>query len=365
MPGRRNSTKDAQRIQSIADHAVALGAVAKRLEEIEEYAVKDIQATKAIDLRRRADAVMEKARYKIDEWYEAIVAMFGYAYMYPHSVYPDYLIMCLKNTKFYKVPYTLDEMTGDIDMVTPMEWVRVGLVWEELTDTDDGDVVVNDSASAYAMKRHVENEETITTRLHAIKMLDENEMRVGAFGVLWGDANTPDLSLAKDFFTDDTEFWLDEWNKRPMLYRHAQDPATKGGKLPLVGIWDTIKKTDLGLWFEGQLDSRHKYIEAIKKLIKMGALSLSTDSVDHLVERQKAAKGTHKVVRWPIVAASLETQPAEPRLLPVAAIKAVYEELGLSFDVANENDPVTLDGLDTDRGRAELLMLELLSLEHS
>lgn len=361
MPGRRNSSKDADRIQSISDHAIALGAIAKKLEEIEDYAVKDIQASKAIALHRRSEAVLEKARYLMNEWYEAITATYGYGYVYPHSVYPDYVIICAKHVMFYRADYTIDELTGDIQMQTPMEWTRVGLVWQPI---EASDVEVNDASIAFSMKHMQESADLTSQRLHAVKMIDETEMRVGAFGVIWGDEQNHDMSSAKDFFNGDTEFWLDEWDKRPMLYRHAMDPATKNGRLPLVGIWDSIKKTDIGLWFEGQLDSRHQYIKAIKKLIKMGALSLSTDSVNHLVQRRKAAKGTHEVVRWPIVAASLETQPAEPRLLPVESVKRVYEELGIDFNVAaDEADASELDALNTERARTELLLLELLTLE--
>lgn len=233
-----------------------------------------------------------------------------------------------------------------------------------------------------------------SSKSFAVKML--GDARVGGYAIKFGDENHPDFSDYRDFFTPETDFWLDKWNERPMIYQHGlidgdieraiksynaaatQEQRDLFGELiddltalkanPVIGIWDTAKMDALGVWLEGELDKNRKYKEYIARMIGAEALSQSTDTADHLLIREPAANRTHKVVRWPIIASSLTPTPAEPRLtaLPVEAIKSAYKAIGLELPpylltelAKGAGDAQSAKTVDLNRARIAVATAEL------
>lgn len=191
-----------------------------------------------------------------------------------------------------------------------------------------------------------------------VKALDGD--RVGALAVRFGSAAEPDMSSVRDYFTKATDYWLDAWDRRPMLYHHALDESTRDA--PRIGTWTKATVTDEGVWLEGQLDRSHRYYGAIKELIKRGVLRVSSDSAPHLVLRERQANGTHEVKRWPLLAASLTPTPAEPRLSAVS-LKALLAESGFEGIDTNDQeaqdvDDERADGLKIESERARRLLLQ-------
>ena len=182
---------------------------------------------------------------------------------------------------------------------------------------DDDDMPDEDEAAELSVDA--------ATKDDAVKMLPNGG--IGGYAVRFGSDAEPDLSPFADYFTKSTQFWLDAWATRPMLYHHAQDAATKDA--PVVGRWTSARMDDVGVWLEGQIDQAHRYAGAVKELVKRGVLKLSSDSAPHLVVREQRPNGTHEVKRWPLLAASLTVSPAEPRLMPVSALKAAFDAAGL------------------------------------
>jgi hypothetical protein len=200
----------------------------------------------------------------------------------------------------------------------------------------------------------------------AIKALDGG--RIGGYAVLFGTADTPDMSHYRDYFTKSTEFWLDHFGwPRPMTYHHGMDEDTADD--PVVGSWTKAVIKDEGVWLEGQLNQAHRYHGAVKELIRRGFLKLSSDSAPQWVRRERQANGTNEVKRWPLISASPTVTPAEPRLSGVS-FKALMAELGL--DDRSDNPEATGDvparpdavkAGDDDRARRLLLRTRLLSLQ--
>jgi hypothetical protein len=188
--------------------------------------------------------------------------------------------------------------------------------------------------------------------------------RIGAYAVIFGDENHPDITPIKDYYTKATDFWLDAWDKRPMIYNHAMDQATTTD--PVIGEWTKALIDDKGVWLEGELRKAHAYHQYVKRLIEAGVLALSSDSAPHLIKRTPMPNGTHRVDRWPLLAASLTPTPAEPRLLPVATIKAAYKAIGVDWsDTSDSGEGATSTGEQQrdDTARRLLLELDLLELE--
>jgi len=163
---------------------------------------------------------------------------------------------------------------------------------------------------------------------YAVKALGGD--RVRCYVALFGDAEHTDLSSHHDFFTKATDVWEQQLPlPQPMIYHHAQDPATAAD--PVIGKWDVRGIDDSGRWYEGELDKAHRFRAFVGQLIAEGALAASSDSVPHLVVRRPAGQGSHELVRWPIVAVSLTPTPAEPRLRPAEALKAAYKAIGVEL----------------------------------
>ncbi len=174
--------------------------------------------------------------------------------------------------------------------------------------------------------------------LSTVKALNAEEGRLGGYLVVWGDATVRDLQ--GEFFTQDTDFALDWYEARPMLYHHGLDGNLKSA---VIGQIDTLRADEIGIWAEAQLDMHKSYVRAVQRLVDKGILHWSSGSLAHLVE---VADDGH-IKRWPLVEGSLTPTPAEPRRTDVSSIKAIYEDLGLETEHLSPLYP-TISHLDDD-----------------
>jgi hypothetical protein len=138
----------------------------------------------------------------------------------------------------------------------------------------------------------------------AVKALTGDGLRVGGYLVEWGDAGERDLQ--RERFISETDFALDWYGERPLLFQHGLDDGIGAAK---IGTIRRLSRDDKGLWMEAILDERNEYIEYVRRLIERGALGLSSGSLPHLVRVD--ADGT--IRRFPIVEGSLTHTPADPR----------------------------------------------------
>ncbi len=154
----------------------------------------------------------------------------------------------------------------------------------------------------------------------AVKMLEDGE-RIGGYLVVWGSAQERDLH--GEYFTPQTDFGLDWYARRPVLFHHGMDEGVKAAP---IGVMDTLRPDEVGLWAEAQLEKRGRYIEAVRALIARGALSWSSGSLPHLVKTAEDGR----IERWVVVEGSLTPTPAEPRLTTdVKLLRAYYRALAL------------------------------------
>ena len=168
-----------------------------------------------------------------------------------------------------------------------------------------------------------------------VKMLDAPKGRIGGYLVIWGassNGHATDAAKAEriqrdlqgEYFTRQTDVGLDWYEQRPVLYHHGLDGALKAA---VIGVIDTLRPDDIGLWAEAQLDLHKRYVRAVQRLVDQGVLSWSSGSLPHLVE----VEGDGWIKRWPIVEGSLTPTPAEPRHTDVQTLKSAYKALGLDM----------------------------------
>ncbi len=138
----------------------------------------------------------------------------------------------------------------------------------------------------------------------AAKALDGVPGMVGGYLVEFGDMGVRDLQ--RERFVTDTDFALDWYGERPLLFHHGLNDSVGTEK---VGTIKALRRDDKGLWLEAILDERNEYVEYVRKLVDMGVLGLSAGSLPHLVR----VDGDGTIKRFPIVEGSLTHTPADPR----------------------------------------------------
>lgn len=334
MAGARHSKEDNEHLKQAMGHVKALVTSLKAAgapDEDDDAIPDELEAAaKAITLDDQSQAVRsslwrayEKALY--DQNGKRLET--APAYCDTMHVYDDYAIVRC-GLVFYKVPYTLEDAGA---VVAPLaEWQRVEQDWKPS---------------------------------YSVKSLDVASNRIGGYAVLWGNKTTTDLE--GEYFTPETDFYLDTTGpKRPMIYDHARSGGAIKSR-PKVGFFDTAIPDDVGMWVEGELDKRHKYLKGIQALIQSGALGMSSDSAPHLVQRKRTGKAT-ELLTWPLFGVSLTVSPMEPRMIPVEALKSAYRAMGLDFDFPASPEPeVSSEGATAQRDatRARRISLELSLLE--
>lgn len=156
----------------------------------------------------------------------------------------------------------------------------------------------------------------------ALEAADDSDPRIGGYLIVWGSRSQRDLQ--GEYFTPQTELALDWFARRPVLYQHGLDDHLKASP---IGVIDRLRVDATGVWAEAQLDLRHRYAAAVRRLIERGLLGWSSGSLPHLVEVARDGR----IVRWPLVEGSLTPTPAEPRRTDVQTIKSAYQALGLDI----------------------------------
>ena len=148
---------------------------------------------------------------------------------------------------------------------------------------------------------------------------------VEGYLVSWG--NDQDTDLQGEFFSPRTEFCLDWFKERPVLYHHGLDGEAG---LRSIGTIKTVETDDLGLWVQAQLDLRDRYASAVYDMIKSKEFGWSSGSVDHLV--QISAKG--EIAVWPLIEGSITPTPAQPAKTSVRVFKSANIDLLTNADPA-------------------------------
>lgn len=137
--------------------------------------------------------------------------------------------------------------------------------------------------------------------------------KIGGYGVRFTGPEAKDLQ--GDYFTPETNLWLEHYPVAPLLYQHGQDKALGTRVIGRA----TPRADPAGVWYEAQLNLRDEYEQAVYRLVEEGKLGYSTGSLGHLVRREPDGK----LASWPVAEITLTPNPAAgPYLTSVAALKS-------------------------------------------
>jgi len=154
----------------------------------------------------------------------------------------------------------------------------------------------------------------------AVKALGEG--RVGGYLVIFSGPDAPDLE--GDYFTKETNFFIEQGDKKPILYRHGKHKTIKDRVLGRA----TLTIDDVGVFVEGELLLRDKYEKAIYMLAEEGKLGWSSGSMLHLSKSRPRGKSM-EITSWGIGEATLSPMPAEPRAsaYPIKSLELETDDL--------------------------------------
>lgn len=144
--------------------------------------------------------------------------------------------------------------------------------------------------------------------MHSVKITaqDETSIRVAGWGLRFGGED-----LDGERFTPQTDFDLELVPRKRVYYDHRIEEV----KHPL-GVVTRIRREEMGLWVEAQIERGRKYAAEVIALIERGLLGWSSGTAAHLADREGGV-----IKRWPIIEFSLTPTPAEPRTLGVEVVK--------------------------------------------
>lgn len=174
----------------------------------------------------------------------------------------------------------------------------------------------------------------------AIKSLDDNG-RIGGYLVRYGSPDMRDVE--GEYFTKDSQLELEWYKQRPILFHHGLDGGVKG---VAIGMIDVIREDDEGVWAEGILNLRQKYVQAIDRMVKKGILDWSSGTLPQLVEVAKDGF----IKRWPLIEGTMTYAPA----MPFAATR-IHSIKGLIEASKGTIDELFKDALPNENGVFDIL----------
>lgn len=221
------------------------------------------------------------------------------------EVFDDHVIV-RGGSEFWRVPYTMDA-DDNATFADRDDWIEVE---QEFVEKMLGETLI-----AYG---------------GAIKAAAGG--KIGGYLVRFSDQDAPDLE--GEYFTKDTDFDLVDGERTTLYYHHGQDPTL--GK-SVIGE-GALKLDDVGVWLDGQLDMRDRYVTALaNRLAQDEAASkshfgLSSGTAPHLVVREPMEKAVW-LKRWPLrLDASITPTPAEPTTR-VVTLKMYTEQATPGFEI--------------------------------
>ena len=122
--------------------------------------------------------------------------------------------------------------------------------------------------------------------------------------------------LDGEFFSPRTDIKADWFDKRPVLFHHAQDASLKDSTL---GVEDDLELEDDGWWGKVWLDRANQYWARVSALLASGKMYGSSGALGHLVRKDHKSG---EILIWPHIEQTLTPTPANPfaRVVPVKAL---------------------------------------------
>ena len=281
--------------------------------------VEEVENVTDVDTTTKAVALGNRSYNQfINDVHEAWEDKFEYR-GWVCEVFEKYFI-AHKDKDLWKVPYMRDGESVEIADINE---------WEKVKRT-----------SGYVSK--------YAPYLTAIKSVGED--RVGAYGILWGDAANKDYH--NEYFTSKTaeiKSVFEGMGAIPLLFDHGVDKTIKS---TVLGKVTTMEEDEVGLWFEAKITEHELYKKMVQPLVRQKMMYPSSG----VLPAAKRVKSTGEITRWPMVEMTLTHRPAEYRMLdiPVSELQKHYKSVGLPELDVEEPEQTEDNGAEEARRKLEL-----------
>jgi HK97 family phage major capsid protein len=171
-------------------------------------------------------------------------------------------------------------------------------------------------------------------RVYAIKT-DNGDWVLSVLGVPFGGPfNGKDRD--GEYFDARSNIHQDKFPEIPAVYMHGLDPATgKPVETPqYIGKARYDHTDERGHWYRAVLNKTSEFARRVWEAALKGMAAVSSGAIHHLVRR---GENGH-LVEWPTVEMTFtdgsgNLRPANPYAVAMPALKALYSEAGIQFDV--------------------------------
>lgn len=286
-------------------------------------------------LRRRVDkALLEKFGHTVvDE---------GYTYQsgaFLAELFDEYVIADIDDV-YYQIPYT--DSDDGVEFAGREDWVKVEpqRVWIEA------------KARWLAARLDID----LPCAQKAIKVLDRDTRRIGAYATVWGEVDCDKDRMTKGAI----EPYLGK-GAPYMFWLHGLDKEFGANT---VGTWDTtsFKNDTKGLFVEGNVSFDDYGNKAWERINKAGAFGLSVGSIWYLVKKKNLSDGTKEITDWPLLDISLmeggkQCVPSARRDIKAemeTAYRAMALKMGLDTDHTQDGGAVSEYQISLEKGAIKM-----------
>lgn len=320
MPGKRLSRATMTRVQSIADHAYALGAKAPGIEAV---------------LSGKAEMSLSDQTTAVHRALSAMVQMQDEMYPYVEDIYADYLIVCMGD-HYYRADYTKAD-DGVVTLAARDAWVEVEEVWQPVgTAAKAGGIPDGAEAPEIAATMKAAGNRTIDVR------------------IAFGSPRSKDSH--GEYFSKRTDLAESDFPTPPLIYYHGYDQRTGKAMAKPVVIGTPLKRwtADDGHYIRYQLKT-NKHADQIWDDACKSEVPASPGTVGYLI--RKATDG--ELLYWPIAEVSAwdragGRKQAYRHTVATAALKAIYIEAGIDLPSSLTTTPPEAGGDPASAGAADI-----------
>ena len=341
--GRRNSTSDMKMIQDIHDKATDLGAECKGM-NYSSNEQKAVDQDELDDIYGKYHTAVNMSASELETWSKSPCSKKA---SIDRSPIKRNLRLLGKN----KEKWTEGDIADANRTISFVARMKANLGGKQVVKDDDGNecgTKAHISLKNWAYDSKKNRKAIEPNALKALSRTDD-ELVVGNYIALWGDANGSHLNGGRDlegvltprknadgstgeFFTKSTNFESDFTITNTVIVdlEHGQQPDKVGPTdNPLGRVdWKSAKADDVGLFVKRFLNRRNQYIRMLDELgfFDKGLVGTSSQAVSAQV--RKSPDG--EIERWPLERDTLTATPMEPRMMTdnqLSALKALQAEM--------------------------------------
>jgi hypothetical protein len=313
MPGKKISRANMARIQSIADHAHAMGAKHPGMADYSPIGKGDMSLS---DITQAVHTAVSMAVPNPPD----------YHYPYIEDIYDTWVVIAIADT-CYRADYSLND--GAVTLAARDSWIEVEEVWTPVQASAKAGLLDIDVSTA--------------TPYASMKAVGDRliEVKVAYYGHKAGKDSHG------EYFSPNTDFDPENFPAPPLLYYHGFDAnGKKMGKPAVTGKFASRRTGTDGHYLTYKLKST-KYADLQWDSAQKGACVVSPGTIGHLI--RKAASG--ELLYWPLAEISAwdyapNRAPANLHSVAVPALKAMYLSEGLPLptpiDTAASETPEAL-----------------------